>query len=267
MTNEHQMSEPVKNTAEPNTWTQFSDMCSGGGRKEKWDCIWIEAPEDEARVIFNNRFGHDPSKVTCTCCGSDYSVYEETPDAEDRNGSSLFITAADIKPEERIDKDAEVVPVTENMSARKFYRTVITVEVLSDEPYEFDGLEATLYDITDGHFSGDARVTASSALNGKQAADAGGPAGRRRAVRDGAQSAAPDVRVHHLVDRVGVVLHVQHRVGLAEQEGARRAQRRAQAIDAETVAHAAGRTDDDQRAGSRQRVAEAGGAHRIEQRQ
>ena len=58
-------------------WTCFMDMHSGGGRKEKWAYIYIEAPEAEARVIFYNRFGHSPSRVTCTCCGQDYSISEE----------------------------------------------------------------------------------------------------------------------------------------------------------------------------------------------
>lgn len=57
-------------------WTQFLDMNSGGGRKEPWDRIYIEAPEEEAKVIFYNRFGHNPERVTCTCCGDDYSISE-----------------------------------------------------------------------------------------------------------------------------------------------------------------------------------------------
>ncbi len=57
-------------------WTQFFDMCSGGGQKEDWSHIYIEAPEDEAVVIFYNRFGHSPHRVTCTCCGEDYSIHE-----------------------------------------------------------------------------------------------------------------------------------------------------------------------------------------------
>ena len=57
-------------------WTRFMDMNSGGGRKEKWPFIYINAPEDEAKVIFYNRFGHSPSRVSCTCCGDDYSVDE-----------------------------------------------------------------------------------------------------------------------------------------------------------------------------------------------
>jgi hypothetical protein len=55
-------------------WTQFWDMHSGGGLKEPWARIYIQAPEAEARVIFYNRFGHSPDRVSCTCCGEDYSV-------------------------------------------------------------------------------------------------------------------------------------------------------------------------------------------------
>ena len=55
-------------------WTRFMDMHSGGDLKEKWRYIYIEAPEEEAKVIFYNRFGHNPNRVTCTCCGKDYSI-------------------------------------------------------------------------------------------------------------------------------------------------------------------------------------------------
>lgn len=55
-------------------WTRFMDMHSGGGQKEKWAYIYIEAPQEEAELIFYNRFGHNPNRVTCTCCGQDYSI-------------------------------------------------------------------------------------------------------------------------------------------------------------------------------------------------
>jgi len=58
-------------------WTTFWDMNSGGGQKEKWKMIYIEAPEEQAKLIFYNRFGHNPERVTCTCCGEDYSISEE----------------------------------------------------------------------------------------------------------------------------------------------------------------------------------------------
>ena len=57
-------------------WTRFMDMHSGGGQKEDWAKIYIAAPEDEAIIIFYNRFGHSPKRVSCTCCGEDYSISE-----------------------------------------------------------------------------------------------------------------------------------------------------------------------------------------------
>mgnify|MGYP001590500138 CR=1 FL=1 len=58
-------------------WTLFWDMHSGGDQKEKWSHIYIEAPQDEAESVFYRRFGHNPNRVTCTCCGPDYSIKEE----------------------------------------------------------------------------------------------------------------------------------------------------------------------------------------------
>ena len=57
-------------------WTQFWDMRSGGGNKEQWERIYIEAPEEKAKVIFYKRFGHNAEEVSCTCCGPDYSISE-----------------------------------------------------------------------------------------------------------------------------------------------------------------------------------------------
>lgn len=57
-------------------WTQFWDMHSGGGQKEQYSMIYIEAPQNEAISIFYSRFGHNPNRVSCTCCGDDYSVTE-----------------------------------------------------------------------------------------------------------------------------------------------------------------------------------------------
>lgn len=76
-------------------WTHFWDMHSGGGTKvirledgsyiegnrmtkagQPVNHIYIEAPEAEAKTIFYNRFGHNPERVSCTCCGDDYSISE-----------------------------------------------------------------------------------------------------------------------------------------------------------------------------------------------
>lgn len=57
-------------------WTHFHDMHSGGGLKEKFSHIFIQAPEKEAKVIFYKRFGHNPERISCTCCGEDYAISE-----------------------------------------------------------------------------------------------------------------------------------------------------------------------------------------------
>lgn len=57
-------------------WTHFWDMHSGGGQKLKWSHIFIEAPEKQAEIIFQNSFGRNPNRVTCTCCGEDYASSE-----------------------------------------------------------------------------------------------------------------------------------------------------------------------------------------------
>ena len=75
-------------------WTRFMDMHSGGGLKESpYQYIYIEAPEDEAKIIFQNKFGHNPERVSCTCCGEDYSISESPSLAQatgfERNCRSL----------------------------------------------------------------------------------------------------------------------------------------------------------------------------------
>jgi len=66
----------MKKTKSKIPWTRFMDMHSGGSLKEKTQYIHIQAPEKEAVVIFYNRFGHSTYRVTCTCCGPDYSIGE-----------------------------------------------------------------------------------------------------------------------------------------------------------------------------------------------
>ena len=107
-------------------WTHFWDMHSGGSGKEKQEHIFIEAPSAEAQVIFYNRFGHNPNRVTCTCCGEDYAIdegkslirmtsfhrkyYKTTSSKEqtimplkeyEKKKDVLIIRKKDIKPEER----------------------------------------------------------------------------------------------------------------------------------------------------------------------
>jgi len=88
-------------------WTAFWDMHSGGGTKEPpYEMIYIEAPKEEAKIIFYNRFGHNPERVTCTCCGSDYSI-DESPTLEQATG---FHRGCDYV---YLDSDGNEVPITQ----------------------------------------------------------------------------------------------------------------------------------------------------------
>jgi hypothetical protein len=83
-------------------WTRFMDMSSGGSRKEGFSKLYIEAPEEEAKVIFYNRFGHNPERVTCTCCGEDYSIDGDNETLEE---------ASQYDRRDGWDDDAKVVPL------------------------------------------------------------------------------------------------------------------------------------------------------------
>ncbi len=76
METERENVSPFVTLAPPLKWTHFYDMHSGGGKKEKWEHIFIQANEEEAKKAFMNKFGHDPEYVTCDCCGRDYSIHE-----------------------------------------------------------------------------------------------------------------------------------------------------------------------------------------------
>jgi hypothetical protein len=89
-------------------WTHFYDMHSGGPKKLQWQHIFIQAPQEEAEIIFQNRFGRDPRNVTCECCGSDYSIHfektlEEMKKYWNKEGreTERIIFAAEIKDYER----------------------------------------------------------------------------------------------------------------------------------------------------------------------
>jgi hypothetical protein len=86
-------------------WTRFYDMHSGGIKKERWDQIYIQAPEEEAKIIFTNRFKHDPENRTCDCCGDDYSIsFNKTLDQHYDSSPSftLVIPCEDIANHERV---------------------------------------------------------------------------------------------------------------------------------------------------------------------
>jgi len=92
-------------------WTLFWDMHSGGRTKvEPYEKIYIEAPEKQAINVFYNRFGRNPYRVTCTCCGEDYSVNEsETFDEASGYHRGCDYAYFDTKGRE-VEKDAAWTP-------------------------------------------------------------------------------------------------------------------------------------------------------------
>ena len=58
------------------------------------------------------------------------------------------------------------------MNARKFYRTVFQVEVLSESPIGAVELDTLHHMITEGECSGDVKIMSRQKLDGKQAAKA-----------------------------------------------------------------------------------------------
>lgn len=58
------------------------------------------------------------------------------------------------------------------MTTRKFHKTVVQVEILSEEPIEITDLNSIHYNITEGDWSGVVKVKSSKELTGKQAATA-----------------------------------------------------------------------------------------------
>jgi hypothetical protein len=128
-------------------WTRFMDMHSGGAQKEDaFAYLLIEAPQNEAEIIFYARFGHNPNRVTCTCCGEDYSIGESDTLAEatayDRNCPWVEDVRGHIYPRKDRPDDykegfylepGEAVP--DGMRIREHYGTC-------DEPTPLDGFLA-----------------------------------------------------------------------------------------------------------------------------
>lgn len=89
---------------ESGPWNDFMDMHSGGGCKiEKYEHIYIQMAEEQARNFFFATFWRDPDNITCDCCGSDYSVNEyatlEAASVYERNfGHRLTLEAYATKP-------------------------------------------------------------------------------------------------------------------------------------------------------------------------
>lgn len=84
--------------------TQFWDMHSGGGTKvPPYEKIYIEAPEEEAIRVFYARFGRNPNRVTCTCCGRDYAIEE----CDDIAQATAFHRNCDYEGERYVERQRE----------------------------------------------------------------------------------------------------------------------------------------------------------------
>jgi len=66
------------------TWTHFWDLRIGicSGSEQDWLHVYIEAPKEEAKKIFQSRFGYIPDKSTCIYLW-DYSMIEKYEEVGD----------------------------------------------------------------------------------------------------------------------------------------------------------------------------------------
>lgn len=132
-------------------WTQFWDMHSGGGTKLYVDGvgkekIYIEAPRAEAEVIFYNRFGHAPDRVTCTCCGSDYSIDEGELDqltGYHRNCKYVndvgYVEERDTRHDGIYERHGEPVPAYKTVDEYVLQPDVLVINAADIQPHEREG--------------------------------------------------------------------------------------------------------------------------------
>jgi hypothetical protein len=96
--------EPQDRYTRVSDWTVFKDAHSGGSKKLRFEIIYIEAPPDTALRIFRHVFKLDPHNVTCDCCGSDYSIFDERTSFVQASGFSrdCFYNSDTHQYEERV---------------------------------------------------------------------------------------------------------------------------------------------------------------------
>jgi len=82
--------------------TVFYDMSSGGSQKEDFTSLIIKANEATASLVFQHRYGHNPYRVSCTCCGADYSVTEFDTLEEAQELYPDALVADEVQPEETV---------------------------------------------------------------------------------------------------------------------------------------------------------------------
>ena len=76
-------------------YVRFYDMNSGGMAKTPYETIYIEASFTVAAQVFEEKFGRDPSNVTCECCGPDFSFYTVQSSTDECDGKSVLHINAD----------------------------------------------------------------------------------------------------------------------------------------------------------------------------
>lgn len=57
-------------------FTVITDMHSGGGKKTEFWYHIVMLPEAQAIAWFEHHYKVDFNRVSCDCCGSDFSAYE-----------------------------------------------------------------------------------------------------------------------------------------------------------------------------------------------
>jgi hypothetical protein len=119
------MEAAMENSSSGAKWTHFHDMHSGGGQKLDWPHIFIEAPQEEAELVFFHRFGRNPNRVTCTCCGPDYSI-STSDDLAQATGFERGCAYAYVMPDgsEKSDDDWYALPIGERAAMNECGRYV-----------------------------------------------------------------------------------------------------------------------------------------------
>ena len=117
-------------------WTVFTDSHSGGRSKlDNYEIIYIEAPRDEAEIIFYNKFNNNPLNITCDCCGKDFGIDEYNTLLEATKG--YFVKTRNVPVEELLEK------YLKSDGIFVIYATDIKSEdkkgcLPNDDPYEYD---------------------------------------------------------------------------------------------------------------------------------
>lgn len=127
------------NKIDKSIWTHFYDMHSGGGLKQKpYQHIFIQAEEKAAKIVFYSRFGHDPDRVTCNCCGEDYSITQCSSLSEATAYNRNCAYSTDLKcwieePDTRYNSSAKLISLEDFLNRPDVL--VITADTIDPDEY------------------------------------------------------------------------------------------------------------------------------------